>query len=87
MKLLISVMVGISSNSTIASSCVCKIFFYLVYDVHNFERRTKIYVSMVRNTQDTLRIGVISPMIFGTKQQNDDILNWAVKKDLLPTNW
>ena len=42
---------------------------------------------MVRNTQDTLRIGVISPMIFGTKQQNDDILNWAVKKDLLPTNW
>jgi len=42
---------------------------------------------MKLDTENTLRIGVIAPMIFASRQQNDDILQWAQKVSLLPPKW
>ncbi|XP_067933668.1 E3 ubiquitin-protein ligase TTC3-like isoform X2 [Watersipora subatra] len=60
---------------------------YYVYDIHYYETEKKKNPKLPKMTEDTLRIGVIAPMILGSAQQNESILQWAVQKDLLPPNW
>lgn len=67
--------------------CNSRLLMYAVYDVHLYELDAKNHPSLRKLSEDTLRIGVLSPMLFGVGQQNGDIQDWAVVNGLLPENW
>lgn len=63
------------------------VYFGIVYDIHTYNTEKMRNFGLPKKTEDTLRIGVLSPMMIGIPQQNKDILKWAIDAKFLPETW
>lgn len=54
-----------------------------VYDVWTYSQQYEaLGFNLQRRTEDTIRISVVSPALFGIDKQQKDILQWAVRHRL-----